>query len=70
MPSGVGMRSITRLRNIRWVDSAWLFCADATVSSAQTDHALSARVMLRGRVIDRIAAKDAIDDATVRRGAA
>ena len=70
MLSGVGMRSITRLRSVRRVDSAGSSCADATVSSAQTDPAPSGRVMLRGRVIGCISEKGAIDDADVCHGAA
>ena len=57
VPSGVGMRPITRLRSVRWVDSAGSSCADATVSSAQSDPAPSGRVMLRGRVIGCISEK-------------
>ena len=70
VPSGVGMRPITRLRSVRWVDSAGSSCADATVSSAQTDPAQPGRVMLRGCMIGCISEKGAIDDADVGRGAA
>ena len=52
------MQPITRPRNITRPDGAGSVCAELTVASAQDDPALSTRLTLRSRVIDRIPTPD------------